>query len=511
MRIRIFVILMALIYSCAPTISQDKISQVTNDSRTHLKSNLEFLASDELEGRETTKRGAQVAARYIASQLKQYGVEPFGDEGTYFQNFELNRSFFTEKSSISVIGGDDKQNTYQIVKNFYAYSMGDSTPSVNEIVFVGYGITEPKYDYDDYADLDVKGKTVMFLDGEPDREGDSLFFAGKERTKWYRSTKKRALALEKGATGVIVTLNTDSFKRWQRLGMYFSRERLSLPEESKKSISAIIVDSLMVKDIIGKDGVYQDLLNELKPGAIMAKRIKWNLEHVKEKAKARNVVGIINGDMGSVANEIVTAGAHYDHEGIKNGQIYNGADDNGSGTVSLLEAARQLAAIKSNHRPIVFIFYTGEEKGLLGSKYFVDNSAIMKNVIVNINTDMVGRESEDSILSIGSGKLSSEFFKLVEQTNKETANFNLDYSYDDENHPERLYYRSDQWNFAKNNIPIVFFTDMHEEDYHKPTDDADKINYPKLVKVSRLTAAILQKVANLDHKLIVDKANISGI
>jgi len=197
--------------------------------------------------------------------------------------------------------------------------------------------------------------------------------------------------------------------------------------------------------------------------------------------------------------------AHYDHEGIVKGEIYNGADDNGSGTVAILEAGRRLALLKENKRSIILAFHTGEEKGLLGSKYFTENSDIMSDVVSNINIDMVGREDTESIYSIGSGKLSTELFELVEKVNSETAKFELDYTFDASNDPNRYYYRSDHYNYAKHNIPIVFFYDHMTEDYHQPTDDVDKINFEKIEKVSTLITELALRIANLDHKLIVDK------
>ncbi len=197
--------------------------------------------------------------------------------------------------------------------------------------------------------------------------------------------------------------------------------------------------------------------------------------------------------------------AHYDHEGIVNDEIYNGADDNGSGTVAILEAGRRLALLKENKRSIILAFHTGEEKGLLGSKYLTKNSDFMSEVVSNINIDMVGREDTESIYSIGSGKLSTELYDLVEKVNSETVKFELDYTFDDPNDPNRYYYRSDHYNYAKQNIPIVFFYDHMTEDYHKPTDDVDKINFEKIEKVSTLITELALRIANLDHKLKLDK------
>ncbi|GBD89068.1 aminopeptidase YwaD precursor [bacterium BMS3Abin03] len=197
--------------------------------------------------------------------------------------------------------------------------------------------------------------------------------------------------------------------------------------------------------------------------------------------------------------------AHYDHLGKKGDEVYNGADDDGSGTVAILEAARRLSAMHKNKRSILIIFHAAEEKGLLGSKYLTENADFMNDIVADINIDMVGRKSDDSIYCIGSKKLSTEMYNLVREANKETVNFYLDYKFDDPDDPNRYYYRSDHYNYAKHNIPIVFFYDHMIEDYHKPTDDVEKINFEKIDKISTLITELALRIADLDHKLIVDK------
>lgn len=506
-----------LFIGCSHLHNEKQLEMLTKDSRVLLKSNLEFLASDELEGREATKNGARVAAQYIASQLKQYGIKPFGDDGTYFQNFKLNRTLIKKDSKLQLVDSQNDREIFNIGESFAVYSAGDSSMAHagTDIIFVGFGITDSTYDYDDYAGLDVTGKTVVFISGEPEIEGDSLFFEGAQPTKWSVSKPKRALALEKGAAGAILILNMKWLKRWDRLNKYMGSEKFSLTEKKEGNIPSILLDSLLAKKMFGYDKKYTQLLIDLKEGLfkagdILPFTIKWDINFISDMADARNVVGIIEGMDQSLEKELVTVGAHYDHLGVKGRQVYNGADDNGSGTVAILESARQIAALKSNRRPIVFIFHTAEEKGLLGAYYLTNNFARFDDIIVNINMDMVGREHIDSIFVVGSGKLSSEFFNIVETANKETANFVFDYTLDDENHPLRIYYRSDHWAYAKKGVPVVFLTDQHKEDYHKPTDDVEKINFEKINKVARLTTQIALKVANLDHKLIIDNANISG-
>jgi Zn-dependent M28 family amino/carboxypeptidase len=230
---------------------------------------------------------------------------------------------------------------------------------------------------------------------------------------------------------------------------------------------------------------------------------------------SENVVAFIKGS--EKPDEIIVISAHLDHEGIKDGEIYNGADDDGSGTVALLEIAQafQMAvkAGKGPKRSILFLHVTGEEKGLLGSQYYTDNPIFpLSNTVCNLNIDMVGRiddrhkEDPNYVYLIGSDKLSTELHTLSEEINNKYTKINLDYKYNDENDPNRFYYRSDHYNFAKHNIPIIFYFNGTHDDYHRPTDTPDKINYELLENRARLVFHTAWEVANKETRIIADKA-----
>ena len=231
---------------------------------------------------------------------------------------------------------------------------------------------------------------------------------------------------------------------------------------------------------------------------------------------SENVVAFIKGT--EKPEEIVVISAHLDHEGIKNGEIYNGADDDGSGTVAILEIAQafQMAAKagKGPKRSVLFLHVTGEEKGLLGSQYYTDVDPIfpLANTVANLNIDMVGRidpkreGDRNYIYLIGSDKLSTELHELSEEVNEKYTKVELDYTYNDENDPNRFYYRSDHYNFAKNNIPIIFYFNGTHADYHKPGDTPDKINYDLLENRSRLVFYTAWELANRANRITVDKA-----
>ena len=488
-----------------------------NSSYTYLKSNLEFLASDELEGRETTTRGERLAGLFISEELEKYGVLPFGDNGTYFQEFSLQVSGFNENSKISFLTAGEEPKYFTNGENI-AYSPR-SIPSENynntelEIIFAGYGIFSEEENYNSYEDLEVNGKVVLLLNGTPQLNGKEVL-ADSIIRKYRRSSAKTELAYSNGAAGVIILPNSESLRYWKYFQGWANSRSFKLDEEidttlSNENIATVVIDEIAAEQLLeGEEQDYEFLSNLIDPkpeAFLLSKKVKFEYDVIFEKRTARNIIGLIEGKNKNLENEYITIGAHYDHEGIKNGQIFNGADDNGSGTVTILEVARQLAFSNENERPVLVIFHTGEEKGLKGSKYLTRNSSFIEDIIVHINVDMVGRESEDSIFCIGASKISSELGKIVESANSETTNFTLNYRFDDPKDPQRLYYRSDQIHYAKNGIPIVFFYDYMKKDYHKPSDTVDKINFPKMVKMTELIYAITQKISNQDHKLSVDE------
>lgn len=232
-----------------------------------------------------------------------------------------------------------------------------------------------------------------------------------------------------------------------------------------------------------------------------------------ELPDSENILAFIEGT--EKPEEIIVISAHYDHVGTNNGVIYNGADDDGSGTVAVMEIAEAFQqakkAGKGPKRSILFLHVTGEEHGLLGSKYYSENPVFdLKNTVANLNIDMIGRsdkenEGKNYVYVIGSDMLSTELKKINVAANKATQNLELNYKYDDPNDPMRLYYRSDHYNFAKHGIPVAFFFDGIHEDYHQPTDDPEKIDYPLLQKRAQLVFATAWELANRKERIVVDK------
>jgi len=243
------------------------------------------------------------------------------------------------------------------------------------------------------------------------------------------------------------------------------------------------------------------------PADFMKKRGGGNLPD------SENILAFIEGS--EKPEEIVVISGHYDHVGTRNGVVYNGADDDGSGTVAVMEIAKAFQSAKKAgkgpKRSILFLHVTGEEHGLFGSEYYTDNPVFpLANTVVDLNIDMIGRDDPENkgkqyVYVIGSDMLSSQLKVINEAANKTTNNLELNYKYDDPNDPQRLYYRSDHYNFAKNNIPVAFFFDGIHEDYHKPTDDVEKIDYNLLAKRTQLVFATAWELANRSERIVVDK------
>ena len=238
---------------------------------------------------------------------------------------------------------------------------------------------------------------------------------------------------------------------------------------------------------------------------------------ITELKPSENVAAIIKGS--EKPEEYIIISSHLDHVGMDaDGNVFNGADDDGSGTVSILDIAEALkTAADKGHGPkrsIIFLNVTGEEKGLLGSRYYTDYEPLvpLANTVANLNIDMVGRidpkreGDRNYIYLIGSDKLSTDLHNISEEVNKEFTNIALDYTYNDENDPNRFYYRSDHYNFAKNNIPIIFYFNGTHDDYHKISDTPDKINYDLMENRARLVFHTAWEVANREARIVVDKA-----
>lgn len=445
-----------------------------------LKAHLSILASDEYEGRETGKKGQKMAAEYIANHFKTLGLEA-PVEGSYFQKFNLTQSTI---GSVYFRKGDEKKIGYE---DFVYYSSSETMGE--EYINLVMADEENDGDYD--------GKYVVF-------EADQL--GGLQ--------EKAEKAKEAGAAGVIVVLTNDQeFDSFViRYGPYLQRPSLKMEARDNQSTKLLIVD----KELAG--WMFEKSFEEIKAGDNA--EVIFNADYLDKPIGTENVLGFLKGT--EKPDEVLIITSHYDHVGIINGEIHNGADDDGSGTVTVLEIAEAFVSAakkkKGPKRSILFMTVTGEEKGLLGSQYYTDTDPIfpLENTVVNLNIDMVGRvddahsENADYIYLIGSDKLSQDLHDLSENVNKTYTNLELDYTYNDENDPNRFYYRSDHYNFAKNNVPIIFYFNGTHPDYHKPTDTVEKIAFEVMEKRARLVFHTGWEIANRDERITADADKVEA-
>ena len=298
-------------------------------------------------------------------------------------------------------------------------------------------------------------------------------------------------------------------------------------DELKKNLYVIADDNMEGRDTgsAGQKRAGEYMINYYKnlgishPSALDSYYQKVPADFMNQKSRGKglpdseNILAFIPGS--EKPDEIVVISAHYDHVGTKNGVVYNGADDDGSGTVAVMQIAKAFQEAKNEgkgpKRSILFLHVTGEEHGLFGSEWYSENPVFpVTNTVVDLNIDMIGRDDPENrgkqyVYVIGSEMLSSELKKINEEANAKTVNLELNYKYDDPKDPQRLYYRSDHYNFAKHNIPVAFFFDGIHEDYHKPTDDPDKIDYQLLQKRAQLVFSTAWELANRPERIVVDK------
>ncbi|MFT5618561.1 MAG: hypothetical protein ACI85I_001796 [Arenicella sp.] len=484
-----------------------------------LKKHLEIIASDEYEGRETGQKGQKMAAEYIANHFKALGLQgpvKSNEKNPFYQTFNLEKSML-DSFNVTTKAGE----SLKIFKDFFPYGKFEIQQEL-DVVFVGYGI-ETDSSYSDYKDLDVAGKAVVILEGEPeDKHGKSLLT--EEQKGMASNGAKIKLANEKGATLVILVYKTaEKFKKKNKYFEHASKEgTLGFPskEVSKKS-GLICTFPHKASMILGIKS--SDLTKAIHKGKKKGKSIAGEFESkitINSAVKTtliptENVLGYLEGT--DKKEELLVLTAHYDHIGIIDGKVYNGADDDGSGTVAVLEMAESFVlAAKNGNRPrrsILFMAVTGEEKGLLGSEYYSENPIFpLENTVTNLNTDMIGREDKkhkgnpNYVYLIGSDMLSQDLHNLSETIGKKHfPKLELDYKFNKASDPNRYYYRSDHYNFAKHNIPVIFYFNGVHEDYHKHTDTVDKIDFDKIQNITRLTFATAWVIANREQRLELDK------
>lgn len=456
-----------------------------------LTKHLTYLASDEMKGRDTGSPEGKIAAQYLADFYKGLGLSA-PVNGSYFQNVPLVSTNFT-KVTLQIGKAKLVENT-----DFVFTGDGNMAKAAKaDLVFLGLVTDE------NLAKVDVKGKLV------------GLWAVG------VRSNDLVNKVMDAGAAGIVI-VTMEGQANFDRIANRYKtlagRGRIGFDQEIKQR-PIFMVSSDKMAQLFGTPVETLKEAAKSNPTSITSQKATYQVVKTKTPVEAVNVMGFLEGT--DKKEEVLVISSHYDHVGVSStGEVFNGADDDGSGTVSVMEIAEAFAlAAKDGNKPrrsILFLNVTGEEKGLLGSEYYAENPVFpIANTVNNINIDMVGRidyeyqkaENKDYIYVIGSEMLSSHLKKINEYNNITYTNLILDYRYDAEDDPNRFYYRSDHYNFAKFNIPVIFFFNGVHDDYHQVTDTVDKIEFPLMTKRAQLIFHTAWDLANRDQRTPVDGTN----
>ena len=516
---KFYTALFFLFYSYLNVQSQNVLDYSKTIQLDELKDKLYTYSSDEFEGREAGKKGQTIAVEYLKEHYIKNNIESLIND-TYFQNVPL-KSIQEPKVSITV-------NNKEFVKydDYVILSAGENNFDVKskQVIYVGYGINDSIFN--DYENIDVKNKIVIAIKGEPKNEdGKYSITETLEQSKWSKRgsfSLKKQQAIDLGAIAFLY-IDEDMIKRygdWYKRRGHEENERLELDviSESKKSIdipSFYIGETIANEIIINKKKSLPTLSQKIKT------KIKITYDIQEKKIKSQNVAAIIKGS--EFPEEYIIITAHLDHVGMSDGEVYNGADDDGSGTVAIMQISEAFQkAVKDGYGPrrsIIFLHMTAEEKGLLGSKYYTNYDPIvpLKNTVTNLNIDMIGRidpnreeKNRNYIYLIGSDIISQDLHDVSEEIAKKYSNLVLDYRYNDPTRKvfesgryieNRYYYRSDHYNFAEKNIPIIFYFSGTHEDYHKPTDTVDKIEFDLLQQRTKLIFHTAWELANRNERI----------
>ncbi|MBO75097.1 MAG: hypothetical protein CMD33_07485 [Flavobacteriales bacterium] len=462
-----------------------------------LENHLTVFASDAFEGRETGERGAEKAAEYIASHFNSIGIAPY-DGSTYYQPVGLIRS--QVKGGRASVSGDSLVFLDDFL--FYPGLKVETMESLSMVAVSGVSAI---------ANANVLGKAVVVSGA------DEL-------------NDVREAANANGAEAVIVVSDDISTLR-SRMKPWLMRKSLRLDREQPKEREGTRIPTFMV-DAAATDSWWTN--SDVKSwkkwskkiskgralGAVELVSASWNfaLDRTEESVIGHNVLGYIPGSDSLLREELVIITSHYDHVGIIDGEIHNGADDDGSGTVTVLELAeafqKAVEAGKGPRRSVLLMTVVGEEKGLLGSEWYADHPIWpLEETVANLNIDMIGRvdefhpDDDRYVYLIGSDKLSSELHEISETANEKYTNLALDYTFNAPDDPNRFYYRSDHYNFAKNNIPVIFYFSGVHEDYHRPGDDPEKIHYSKTAEIGQLVFYTAWQLANQSNRIEVNRLN----
>lgn len=462
-----------------------------------LKKHLYIVASADFEGRETATEGQHKAAAYIENHFKSIGLLPGNGD-----NYQLPYPVFQDSLLSAALFINDQPFTLN--QDFFTPVSANNNITLlgSEVIFAGYGLSDSTHD--DYKGLNVRGRIVAVLNGNPPGTPQPT-------GRRFRGPNKSDIAQRNGAAAILIIQSGNIPSQ-----LTASKGNMSISGYKRtNSICTFYITEKVAQAIFGSD------YSQLQPGTptnkVYTANIKLEFQKITAQLQASDVLGFLPGT--DLKDQIIVISAHMDHLGKRGGEIYYGADDDGSGTVSILEIAsafaKAKAAGKGPRRSILFLANSGEEEGLWGSQYYTDHPAYaLDKTDVDLNIDMIGRidpnrkqgDSMNYVYVVGSDKLSTDLKPISEGMNQKYSKLELDYKFDDPADPERIYYRSDHFNFARKGVPIIFYFDGIHADYHKPSDTPDKINYDLLEKRARFVFYTAWEMADRNDMLKRDIA-----
>jgi hypothetical protein len=532
--------------SLVPAAAGGGLSSIAPDD---LREWLTYVSSDELAGRDTFSPGLGLAAGYIQSYLKQWNVRPAGDRGTYLQAVRVLGIRATSRSTVTVrVGGDSRTFVDGEDISLPRQQGGARAVTATRVEFAGYGLHVPEANLADYAGTDVRGAAVVWLGANGPKGFDAQRYrqllTGRHR---YATDQQHALAViapaANGAGGEIPPPARGRGAAAPATGRgaaapapdFVTARRLDTPVAPTITASDAFLTFLFSKaptpyaELKRKAAAQEPLPSFRLEGVSITINIDVDYAVVRTQL-THNVVGIVEGSDPVLRQTYVAMGAHYDHVGYAEREppqgserpagapgrvtpgtgadrIWNGADDNGSGTVGLMALARAFAEGPRPKRSLLFVWHTGEEEGLYGSRYFADYPTVPIDAIVaQLNIDMIGRNRDDrpeqagTVYLVGSDRISSELHEINRQANRALPRpLTLDYEMNDPSDPEQIYFRSDHYSYAVKGIPVIFFTTGLHADYHANTDEVSKIDFEKVARITGLVYETAERLANLDR------------
>jgi hypothetical protein len=474
-----------------------------------MRRDLSVFASDAFRGRETGTPDIMTAARFIADRLTTLGLEPAGDSG-FYARVPMERQTFGPSTKITVsVRGEATPRTVKIGDDVLPLlELSPSLPPPKtradaELVFGGYGMAIPALGRNDLAGLDLGGKAVVVINGAP-ANASAAQRAELETADQVGNRLQEVLGRRPAA--VIVLLAGASEELYMQLlpsvlrSVSLVQDRAEVPEDARP-LPMVLIGRLKAGSPFLPAGWPSD--DRAQP--LTGRRLNAQLEIQRDRFTGYNLAAVVRGTDAALNRSYVAFGAHYDHIGILptvNGDsIANGADDDGTGSMTLLDVARAFKE-RPTRRSALFVWHVGEEKGLLGSEYFTNHPTVpIDSIVAQLNADMVGRNAPELLYVVGPAAApqgqSRVLGRMVDSVNATLAMpFVFNREWDSPTHPEHIYERSDHYNYAQKGIPIVFLTSGLHDDYHKVSDEVSKIDFPKLARVGELLFRTGQAVGN---------------